>query len=88
MLVCRHEVAMYGGGNYDKERLKVDMAKVVEASTAIYGENPNKHYTFIVHNFQRGGGGLEHLNSTVLGASRDQYTSERGYSGFPGSCCS
>lgn len=80
----KHEVAMYGGGNYDKERLKVDMAKVVEASTAIYGENPNKHYTFIVHNFSRGGGGLEHLNSTVLGASRDQYTSEKGYYGFLG----
>jgi len=78
----RHEVAMYGGGNYDKERLKVDMAKIVEQGTAIYGENPNKHYTFIVHNYERGGGGLEHLNSTVLGASRNQYNSERGYTGF------
>jgi predicted metalloprotease with PDZ domain len=78
----RHEVAMYGGGNYDKERLKVDMAKVVEQATAIYGENPNKHYTFIVHNFERGGGGLEHLSSTVLGASHNQYGSEAGYNGF------
>jgi predicted metalloprotease with PDZ domain len=78
----RHEVAMVGGGNYDAARLKVDMAKIVEQGTAIYGENPNKHYTFIVHHFLRGGGGLEHLNSTVLGASRDQYTSERGYTGF------
>jgi len=78
----RHEVAMYGGGNYDKERLKVDMAKVVEQATAVYGENPNKHYTFIVHNFERGGGGLEHLSSTVLGASHNQYGSERGYNGF------
>jgi len=78
----KHEVAMYGGGNYDKERLKVDMAKIVEQGTAIYGENPNKHYTFIVHNYERGGGGLEHLNSTVLGASRNQYNTERGYNGF------
>ena len=78
----KHEVAMYGGGNYDKERLKVDMAKIVEQGTAIYGENPNKHYTFIVHNYERGGGGLEHLNSTVLGASRNQYGTERGYTGF------
>jgi predicted metalloprotease with PDZ domain len=78
----RHEVAMYGGGNYDKERLKVDMAKIVEQATAIYGENPNKHYTFIVHNFLRGGGGLEHLSSTVLGASHDQYGTEKGYNGF------
>lgn len=78
----KHEVAMYGGGNYDKERLKVDMAKVIEQATAIYGENPNKHYTFIVHNFERGGGGLEHLNSTVLGASRNAYNTPEGYLGF------
>ncbi|MBB2149759.1 PDZ domain-containing protein [Pedobacter sp. LMG 31462] len=78
----KHTVAMFGGGNYDKERLKVDMAKLVEQGTAIYGENPNKHYTFIVHNFQRGGGGLEHLNSTVLGASRNAYNTPEGYLGF------
>ncbi|WP_443936684.1 M61 family metallopeptidase [Pedobacter sp. MW01-1-1] len=78
----RHEVAMYGGGNYDKERLKVDMAKVVENITAVYGENPNKHYVFIVHNFNRGGGGLEHLNSTTLGATRNAYNTEKGYKGF------
>ncbi|MCJ0741426.1 M61 family metallopeptidase [Pedobacter montanisoli] len=78
----KHEVAMYGGGNYDKERLKVDMAKIVEEGTKIYGENPNKHYTFIVHNYERGGGGLEHLNSTTLGASRNGYGTERGYKSF------
>lgn len=78
----KHEVAMYGGGNYDKERLKVDMAKIVEQATAIFGENPNKHYTFIVHNYEQGGGGLEHLNSTVLGASRNAYGTDRGYKGF------
>ena len=78
----KYQVAMYGGGNYDKERLKKDMAKIVEQETAIYGENPNKHYVFIVHNNFRGGGGLEHLSSTVLGASRDAYGTERGYQNF------
>jgi len=78
----KYEVAMYGGGSYDKERLKKDMAKIVEQETAIYGENPNKHYVFIVHNNFRGGGGLEHLSSTVLGASRDAYSTERGYQNF------
>lgn len=80
----KYEVAMYGGGNYDKEKLKVDMTKIIEAETKVFGENPNKHYTFIVHNRQRGGGGLEHLSSTVLGAARDQYASDRGYMGFLG----
>ncbi len=78
----RHEVAMVGGGNYDKERLKKDMAKIVEQETAIYGENPNKHYVFIVHHYQSGGGGLEHQNSTVLGASRNAYADPNGYKKF------
>jgi len=78
----KYEVAMCGGGNYDKERLKKDMAKIVEEETAIYGENPNKHYTFIVHNYLKGGGGLEHLSSTVLGASRYKYADEKGYESF------
>ena len=77
-----YEVAMYGGGNYDKERLKKDMAHIVELETAVYGENPNKHYTFIVHNYAKGGGGLEHLSSTVLGASRNSYNTETGYQNF------
>jgi predicted metalloprotease with PDZ domain len=78
----KYEVAMVGGGNYDKERLKKDMAKIVEQETAVYGENPNKYYVFIVHNHARGGGGLEHLSSTTLGASRDNYATESGYQNF------
>lgn len=73
-----HEVAMYGGGNYDKEVLKRDMAKIVHEQTKVFGINPNKRYVFIVHNFNSGGGGLEHLNSTVLGASRNAYNTEAG----------
>jgi len=80
----QYEVAMYGGGTYDKERLKKDMAKVIEEEVSIFGENPNKRYVFIVHNYARGGGGLEHLSSTVLGASRNAYSTEAGYEGFLG----
>ena len=79
-----HEIAMVGGGNYDKERLTKDCIAIVEEATAIFGVNPNKRYVFIVHNYQSGGGGLEHLNSTVLGASRNGYQNERSYVGFLG----
>ncbi|WP_257670532.1 M61 family metallopeptidase [Parapedobacter tibetensis] len=79
-----HEIAMVGGGNYDRERLKSDCAAIVEEATSVFGVNPNKRYVFIVHNFQSGGGGLEHLNSTVLGASRNGYQNERSYVGFLG----
>ncbi|MEJ7779185.1 MAG: PDZ domain-containing protein [Daejeonella sp.] len=73
-----HEVAMYGGGTYDKEALKRNMGKIVHEQTKVFGVNPNKRYVFIVHNFNAGGGGLEHLNSTVLGASRDGYSTAAG----------
>lgn len=79
-----HEVAMVGGGNYDKEKLKRDMAKIVESETAVFKENPNKRYVFIIHNYESGGGGLEHLNSTVLGASRNGYINASTYLNFLG----
>jgi predicted metalloprotease with PDZ domain len=79
---CKYEVAMCGGGNYNKEQMKADLAKIVEAETSIFHENPNKRYIFIVHNYTKGGGGLEHLSSTVLGASRDAYNHEGTYHNF------
>ena len=75
-----HHVAMYGKGNYEIETLKTDMAKVVEACTDVFGENPNKEYTFIIHNINHGGG-LEHLSSTTLQADRWTYTGGA-YKGF------
>ncbi|OCX50835.1 peptidase M61 [Mucilaginibacter sp. PPCGB 2223] len=78
----KYEVAMCGGGNYNREQMKIDLAKIVEAETAIYHENPNKRYVFIVHNYVKGGGGLEHLSSTVLGAVRDGYATEGTYHNF------
>lgn len=77
-----HEVAMVGEGNYDVERLKKDMTKVVEECTRIFGEHPCQRYVFIVHNLTSGGGGLEHLNSTTLQTNRWSYTSESAYAGF------
>src|SRR5690554_1364126 len=71
-----HNVAMYGPGNYDVERLKVDMAKIVEATTAIFGQNPNDEYWFIIHNTDARGGGLEHMNSTTLNVNRWTYSGE------------
>lgn len=69
----KHRVAMYGTGNYNIERLKEDMTKVIESATNVFGENPNKDYLFIIHNTLNGGGGLEHTNSTTLNVNRFTY---------------
>lgn len=79
-----HEVAMYGEGNFDATRLMSDMQKITEEAVKVMGELPIDRYVFIVHNLQRGGGGLEHLNSTTLQTSRWNYGSESGYNGFLG----
>jgi predicted metalloprotease with PDZ domain len=76
-----HHVAMYGKGNYDIETLKVDMAKIVDACTDVFRDNPNKEYTFIIHNLTKGSGGLEHLSSTTLQVNRWTYTGSA-YKGF------
>ena len=77
----KHNVAIYGPGNYDIEKLKIDMAKIVEATTAVFGQNPNKEYWFIIHNTDSRGGGLEHMNSTTLNVNRWTYGPED-YIGF------
>lgn len=69
----KHTVAMYGNAFYDIAALKIDMAKIVESETAVFGVNPNKEYTFIVHNVVDGQGGLEHSNSCVLSVNRWTY---------------
>jgi predicted metalloprotease with PDZ domain len=77
----KHTVAMYGDGNYDIEKLKLDMPKVIEAETQVFDENPNKEYLFIVHNVVNGQGGLEHMNSTTLSVNRWSYSGAE-YLGF------
>jgi predicted metalloprotease with PDZ domain len=68
-----HTVAIYGEGNYDIEVLKKDMVHIVETATGVIGENPNKNYTFIIHNVVDGQGGLEHSNSCTLSVNRWTY---------------
>lgn len=76
-----HTVGIYGQGNYNIENLKKDMTKIVETATNVFGQNPNKDYTFIIHNVVDGQGGLEHINSTTLSVNRWTYEGSE-YIGF------
>lgn len=69
----KHTVAIYGRGNHNIENLKRDMASIVKSATDVFGQNPNKEYTFIIHNVEQGQGGLEHTNSTTLSVNRWTY---------------
>jgi len=77
-----HRIVIDGEGNYDPERVRRDVQKIVEAETSLMGEIPYHDYTFILHLRSTGGGGLEHLNSTALGFPRFGFQPERNYRGF------
>ncbi|GGF09772.1 M61 family metallopeptidase [Hymenobacter cavernae] len=79
-----HTVAMYGNALYDEARLLADMKRVCEEAHRVVGQNPLDRYVFIVHNIERGTGGLEHLYSTTLSVSRTAYSSEKGIKDFLG----
>ena len=77
-----HEIAMFGSGKYNKEKIVADMTKIINEEAAIFGKHPCEKYVFIIHNLSTGGGGLEHLNSTTLQVSRDAYSNESSYLSF------
>jgi len=78
-----HRIVIDGEGNYQPERTRRDVQKIVEASIELMGgEVPYRDYTFILHLRANTGGGLEHLNSTALGFRRFNFKPEAGYRSF------
>jgi predicted metalloprotease with PDZ domain len=77
-----HRIVIDGEGNYDPERLRTEVQRIVEAETAMFGAIPYRDYTFILHLRSNTGGGLEHLNSTALGFRRSRFNKEEGYDSF------
>jgi len=77
-----HRYVVSGEGNYDLQQMATDTAKIVEEAYKIFGELPYNDYTFIVN--LRGGGGLEHLNSTALQWQKFGFKPESRYKGFLG----
>ena len=79
-----HQVAMFGAYTADDAKLTADLRKVCEEAHRVVGQNPLDHYLFIIHNLERGGGGLEHLYSTTLEVSRTAYGTDAGYKSIMG----
>ena len=74
-----HRIVIDGEGNYDPERMRRDVQKIVETQVEVMGgEIPYRDYTFILHLRANAGGGLEHLNSTALGYPRFGFKSQTG----------
>ncbi len=66
-----HEIIVWPKGlDYDVKQVIEDITKIVEEQFSIFGSAPYERYVFLVH-AGAGGGGTEHLNSTIMQTSRD-----------------
>ncbi len=76
-----HRFVVTGDGNYNLQQIADDTTKIIEESSKIFGDLPYENYLFILNT--RGGGGLEHLNSTALQWNKFGFTGGR-YTAFLG----
>ncbi len=62
------------GDNWKKKQVEGDLKRICQYELKLMGGAPFERYTFILH-FGKGaaGGGMEHANSTAIGAYSDEY---------------
>lgn len=80
----KHYLSIAGPGNWESEKLLARLKKVVQTCHDFWGETPYAHYTFLVHSKPSGGGGTEHINSTIMGINSFAFSKDAGYEGFTG----
>ena len=74
----RHSIAAEDlPASLDPARIAADLQKIVETATAMMGEIPYKHYTFLL--MGRGAGGVEHLTSAAMLFNGESLDSADGY---------
>lgn len=74
--------AMSREGSWKADEVREELRRITEAATAVFGPPetalPFTDYTFIVHVLPDNSGGLEHLNSTVIGVDPWWFADNRG----------
>lgn len=65
-----HQLAIWGEGNAEPERLIRDTQKIIEAEAALFGGLPYDRYLFLLHLSSQGFGGLEHKQCCSLNYPR------------------
>lgn len=78
-----HRIVICGkGGNFEAHRIEEDLGKIVEATIALVGDSPLKHYSFFFHLNDTPDGGLEHAASTSCVFARHVFRPAEGYRKF------
>ena len=79
-----HEIVVWGEARYDEAQLVNDFKRIVENQITIWGDVPYDRYVFLLHLGPGFRGGTEHINSTIMQASREQLEDPKKYKAFLG----
>ena len=80
----KHILMIYGEANYDTEKMVRDLTTIVKANKEFWGDLPYNKYVFMLHITPHGGGGTEHINSTIMQTGPGTFKTPAGYQGFLG----
>jgi predicted metalloprotease with PDZ domain len=75
---------IYGEGNWEASKMIEDLERIVKINREFWGELPYAHYTFMLHCTPAGGGGTEHINSTIMATRPNIFREATSYRGFIG----
>lgn len=80
----KYIISFFGKADYNIDTLISAMSKVIKTETDFWGKIPFDKYVFIIHCGTRGGGGTEHINSTVLDITPKAFESADSFRGYLG----
>ncbi len=79
-----HVLSIFGEGNWSVDTLVRDISKIVALEKEFWGGFPYKRYVFLLECTPNGGGGTEHLNSTILQVPPFSFRNPDSYRGVLG----
>lgn len=77
-----HQLAIWGQGNANPDRIIADTQKIIEVEAELYGGLPYDRYLFLLHLSAGGFGGLEHKDSCSLNYPRFGFRLKDKYNRF------
>ena len=77
-----HELAIWGVGNPEPERIIQDIQKIITVASQIFGGLPYDYYVFLLHLTANNYGGLEHKNACSLIYPRFGFRTPEKYQNF------
>ena len=77
-----HQLAIWGQGNANVEKIINDTQKIIAVEADIFNDLPYENYLFLLHLSSSGFGGLEHKNSCSLNYPRFGFRAKDKYQRF------